>query len=485
VKNFSSRAEAVLALVLAAILGYSAVRLGGKAWDYLHSPYARDYGEGCVLMMVQLFDARGGNYFVDLRNYPFIHANYPPVFIALVWPFFRLFGPSLLASRALSLAATIGLFGVLVALLRRLGATRGAAWALAGIAFCPWFVQTWAPMGRVDMLAFLFSIGGLLAFLAGKRDAVVFPLFWLGFFTKQNALLAPAAMLLHLFFEGDRRRFLRALAGFTLPLLAIFGVVDLATHHGFFRHLITYTAAAQYEWDRMLGEYFSFAWNAWPLLVLIAAAGLDAVARGPARLILIYWLLNMAALATIAKAGAAQNYAIEPWLATVLLAAVALPVVAARSTLPREWAVGYLVLTAAIASFSGHYSGNLPPYFDQTHTDAHRLPQAIRHPERAQDFQKLWATVAAERGMVLSDNVAALVLNRQPVLVEPHGIMLLAKTGFFDPAPLVRDCEAGRYALVVDERRLDEMPGLGPCLRRRYTAVETLGPYRILRPLSH
>jgi hypothetical protein len=485
VKNLLSRAEAVLALVVAAIVGYSAVRLGVKAWAYLHSPFARDYGEGCVLMMVQLFDQRGGNYFVDLRGYPFIHANYPPVFIALVWPFFRLFGPSLVVPRALSCAATIGLFAVMVLLLRRLGAVRGAAWALAGIALCPWFVQTWAPMGRVDMLAFLLSIGGLLAFVAGKPDAVVFPLFWLGFFTKQNALLAPAAVLLHLFFEGDRRRFLRAMAGFALPLLAIFGVLDLATHHGLFRHLITYTAAAEYEWERMLGEYFSFAWNAWPLLVLILAAGPAAFLRGPARLIFIYWMLNMAALATIAKAGAAQNYAIEPWLATVLLAAVALPVVAVRSTLPREWAMGYLAVIAAVAAFSGHYSGRLPPYFDQTHTDAHRLPPAIRHPERAQDFRKLWATVAAERGMVLSDNVAVLVLDRKPVLVEPHGIMLLAKTGFFDPAPLVRDCEAGRYALVVDERRFDEMPGLGACLRRRYGVTETLGPYRILRPLSY
>ena len=46
----------------------------------------------------------GGIYFVDLRDYPFVHGNYPPAFIALVWPFYAAFGPSLLAPRALSLA---------------------------------------------------------------------------------------------------------------------------------------------------------------------------------------------------------------------------------------------------------------------------------------------------------------------------------------------------------------------------------------------
>jgi 4-amino-4-deoxy-L-arabinose transferase-like glycosyltransferase len=481
VKRFSSRAEAVIALAAGGVLLHSAASLAGKAWAYLCSPYARDYGEGCVLMMVQLLDQRL-NYFVTLRDYPFIHANYPPVFIALVWPFYRLFGPSLLAPRLLSILATVGLLAVMYPLLHRLGGSRRQALALTGLAACPWFVQTWAPMGRVDMLAFLLSIAGLLAFVRQKPAYVVFPLFWLAFFTKQNALLAPAAVLVHLLCEFEPRRFLRSLAGFALPLAAIFGLLNLATHGGLFRHLITYTAAAEYEWGRMLGEYLAFAWNAWPILLIVFAAGPLAFGRGAARLFFIYWLLNMAALSTIAKAGAAQNYAIEPWLATVLLAAVALPVVAARSTLPREWAMGALLIMAAVASYTGHYSGGLPDYFDQSSAQANRLPQAITHPERAADFQKLWAAVRAENGPILSENVAALVVNGKPVLVEPHGIMLLVKTGFFDPAEIVRDCEVGRFTLVVAERRFEETPGFGDCLRRRYRPTETLGPYRLLRP---
>lgn len=470
VRPLRSYVEAVLALALSGVLLHGFARLATKAYAYLHSPFSRDYGEGCVLMMVQLLDVRG-NYFVSLRDYPFIHANYPPVFIALVWPFYRLFGPSLLAPRLISTLATVGLLVVLYALIRRLGLTVGLSTALAGVAACPWFFQTWAPMGRVDMLAFLLSIAGLLVFVREGPLAVAFPVFWLAFFTKQNALLAPAAVLLHLMLGGDGRRFVRAAVGFTLPLGVLFLAGCAATHGELFRHLVTYTAAAQYEWLRMMESFVEFARIAWPLLVLataaIAASPMTFM-RGAPRLILIYWLLNLGALATIAKAGAAQNYFIEPWLATVAVAAVALPIVAARAPTPQAWALGALLVAASVA----HYTSNW----------AHRLPQAITHPERAQDFRTLWDAVAATDGPMLSENLAALVVHGKPVLVEPHGIMLLARTGLFDPAPIVRDCEARRFVLVVAERRFEETPGLGDCLERHYAPERALGPYRLLRP---
>jgi hypothetical protein len=321
------------------------------------------------------------------------------------------------------------------------------------------------------MLAFLFSIGGLLAFTRRGSPTLAFPLFWLAFFTKQNQLVAPAAVLLHLLAERDLRRFLRAALGFALPLFAIFGALTAATHGEMYRHLITYTAAAEYEWGRMADSYVEFASVTWPLLVVILAgvlARLEVFTEGLPRLVFFYWLLNMVALATIAKAGAAQNYFIEPWLATVLLAAVAFPIVAARALTPAAWQAGALLLSAAVA----HYASNA----------AHRLPPAIVHPENAEDFRTLWDAVRTANGRVLSENLAALVVNGKPVLVEPHGIMLLVRTGVFRPYRIVRDCDAGVFTLVVAERRFEETPGLGECLARRYATVDVRPPYRLLRP---
>jgi hypothetical protein len=470
VAKLESRITRLLHVALGGVLIHGAMRLVDKIYAYLHSPYSRDYGEGCVLMMVQLLDERG-SYFLPLRDYPFVHANYPPLFIALVWPFYRIFGPSLWAPRLLSTACALALLGVFYALVRRLGGSPTLALALTGIAACPWFFQTWVPMGRVDMLAFLLSLGGLLAFVGGKPQALTFSCFVLAFFAKQNALLAPAAVLLHLLAAGDFRRFLRAALGFALPLLGVFAILNLATHGELYRHLVTYTAAAVYEWDRMFDSYVDFAAVAWPLFVVIGAAFMarpDRFREGAPRVVFIYWLLNLAALSTIAKAGAAQNYFIEAWLATVLLAAVALPIVAARALTPAAWQAGALL----VAALAAHYTDNW----------AHRLPQAITRPERATGFARLWAAVRDARGLVLSENLAAVVVNRKQVLVEPHGLMLLARTGVFRPERVVRDCEAGAFDLVVAERRFEETPGLGECLESRYVLAEALPPYRLLRP---
>ena len=47
---------------------------------------------------------------------------------------------------------------------------------------------------------------------------------------------------------------------------------------------------------------------------------------------------------------------------------------------------------------------------------------------------------------------------------------------------LVADCEAGRFALVVEEDRLHDIPGIDACLDRRYELQARLGPYDLFRP---
>src|SRR5262249_5210559 len=143
------------------------------------------------------------------------------------------------APRLLSLAATAGILAAVYGLARHLVGSRPPALAMAGIALCPWFVQTWAPLARVDMLAIALSLGGLLAFARGARLWMVFPLFWLAFFTKQNALLAPIAVLLSLLATGSWRRFALAAAGFALPLAGLFALLVALTHGEAYRHLVT------------------------------------------------------------------------------------------------------------------------------------------------------------------------------------------------------------------------------------------------------
>jgi hypothetical protein len=127
-----------------------------------------------------------------------------------------------------------------------------------------------------------------------------------------------------------------------------------------------------------------------------------------------------------------------------------------------------LVLAAAVA----HYTDNW----------AHLLPRAITYPERDPGFRRLWQVVRETNGPILSENLAVLVLNRKPVLVEPFGFLTLSRAGLLRTRPVVRDCENGVFEVVVVEGLLESVPSLRECLEGRYRVAEELPPYRLLRP---
>ena len=211
------------------------------------------------------------------------------------------------------------------------------------------------------------------------------------------------------------------------------------------------------------------AFAAGALVVLLGLGACpDVLLSGPDLRFSLYWLLNLAALVTTAKAGAAQNYLIEPWLATVLLAALALGALRERSPEIFLWWPAVMLVAAAVALGAGH--------------DAAHLPRPIRNPHLATEYLALDQAVEAAAGPILSENLSVLVRKGKPVLVEPFGMLLLSRRGLWRPDRVVADCEAGRFALVVEEHRLRDIPGMAACLDRRYEEFSRLGPYDLLRP---
>ena len=453
---------------MAGVLLHGLARLALTAFLYLRSPYSLDYGEGCVLAMVQLLDERG-TYFVSLADYPFVQFNYPPVFPGVVWPFYHCLGPSLFVPRLISLMATAGTLAIMYRLTRRLAGSRAVAMGLTGIALCPWFVQTWAPLARVDMLAIFFSLAGLLAFSEGMPLWAAFGLFWLGVFTKQNALLAPAAVLLVLLLSTPWRRGAAAAAGFLVPLAILFTVLVVTTQGEAYRHLITYTMAAGFDSTRIGAAYHDLTRVAWPLFLVIGVGLVRrprALAQGPGALPLLYGLLSLAGLVSVAKIGAVQNYFIEPWLATIVAASAALGPATERPAPALR--LPALLLAAAVALYTNDW--------------AHDPPHAIAHPDEDAAFRRLRAVVHETDGPILSENLAVLVLDRKPVLVEPFGFLILSRAHLLRTRPVVRDCEARLFRVVVLEGLLERVPSLRECLEARYRVVEDLPPYRLLRP---
>ena len=94
---------------------------------------------------------------------------------------------------------------------------------------------------------------------SGPRRYLAFPLFWLAFFTRQNALIAPAAVLLHLLLGPDRTEAaVRATSSSRFPLARPLRLLVLATSGEAWRHLVPYTGDVEYEWPRMVESYGEF-----------------------------------------------------------------------------------------------------------------------------------------------------------------------------------------------------------------------------------
>jgi 4-amino-4-deoxy-L-arabinose transferase-like glycosyltransferase len=458
--------------LLLLVLLFDLLRFGRAAAELLRTPFSRDYGEGCVLAMVQLLAERG-TYFTSLRDYPFVHGNYPPVFPLLNLPAYLWLGPTLLVPRLLSVLATLGLVVVLARLVHKETGSFALGGSFGLLLLAPWFVQTWAALGRVDMVACLFSLAGLHLFQRsgpkGRGRWLGYACFWLAFFTKQNALLAPFAVVIGLGLDpATRRRAPRVLAEIALPLLALFGALCLLTGGEAFRHLITDTAAAHYEWERMGRACRDFFTLIGPLVALVLPAVValgTAALRGSSAVYLVYWLSNLVALVTISKAGAAQNYFIEPYVATLVLAALLLGQVARTNpAVARAWPA-YVLVVALVVTLTDVERGRS------------RLP-----PQEPQELAELDAIVRATTGPILSEDLSALVLNRKPVLVEPFGALLISSQGLMKTDRIVADCRRGWFSLVVSDFRLRDIAGMDACLSDRYESWKRLGPYELLRP---
>jgi len=240
-------ALAIPLALLSAVLIFDLARFGRAAAEVLRSPVSRDYGEGCVLAMVQLLAERG-TYFTSLRDYPFVHGNYPPVFPLLNLPGYLWLGPTLWMPRLLSVLATAALVVVLALLVRRETGSAALGTSFGLLLLGPWFVQTWAALGRVDMVACLFSLAGLWLFARdgqGRLRWLAYACFWLAFFTKQNALLAPAAVVLGLCADSaTRSRAARVALEIAVPLAGLFALLCL----------VTGGEAYWREWERFLAQ---------------------------------------------------------------------------------------------------------------------------------------------------------------------------------------------------------------------------------------
>jgi hypothetical protein len=437
-----ARVALAVALVL---LGYGTLRfllLGGRALTF---PWELDYGEGIVWQqMAQIFSGRG---YGPIDGFPAIVFHYPPVFHAFAWAVAATGLDALAAGRLVSLAATLACALLVGSLTRRLAGSdravaRGCGLVAGLVALNFWPVSFWAPLMRVDMLAFAFGLAGLrFAQDALERPGRIYAAslcFVAAIFTKQTSIAAPAAAFLVLLFArpGTAWRGIAAclaLGGAALAALAV------ATDGGFLRHVFLYNINRA-DWSRLgwIAQqgtlHLGFAAAA--LLGLVQA--LRERRRDPAMLMAVAWLATTTAtLLLVAKSGSSLNYFIEWMLALSVFAGLAVrdTVAAAlgRAASPsplRTLAAAALGVQVLIVPAS-------PPW------------AVAMSPARRPALERLAADVHASPKPIISDDMVLLRRAGRDVLWEPAIFAELASEGAWDERPFVAAIRARRFGFFV------------------------------------
>lgn len=418
-------------------------------------PYELDYGEGIVWYQArQLF---AGEAFGGIDHFPAIVFHYTPLFHALVGLAEKLGLDGLAAGRTLSLLSTMALAAIVGAIIRHLavrpgGTTRAVAIAalVGGLTLLATFpVKVWAPLMRVDMLAFALALGGMwCGLLAVRRPRFVHAaalLFVLALFSKQTMVAAPGAVYLILLLYRPRT----ALAGIATSLVlgtALLAALAIATDGGFLRHVFLYNvnriALDRLDWIVSIGIGHL-------LLIIAAIIGLAAqapairrfatqrqqAAPGDAEAAMLgaYLVLTTASIVLVLKSGSGVNYFIE-WIAVLaIFAGLAVHHAIAprteRATPLRFLAVIALAAQAALLPVTPFPDG----MFEKRKAGLDQLAERIRKSE----------------GPVISDDMVLLVRAGRPVLWEPAIFAELGATGAWDERPFIRMIRERRFAMFV------------------------------------
>lgn len=441
-----------------------------SALTLIRFPFGVDYGEGIVWQQMRnILDGRG---YAPLGVYPAIVFHYPPIYHVVAGLLSHGLGTDELATaRALSWAATLGtaaLAGILSVSVaqRRLdpiaAPVGGLLVALLYLSCGP--VVEWAALMRVDMLAYLFGLGGLLiALRAIERPAVLHfaaLCFTLAIYTKQVSIAAPAAAFAGLMAVRPRLAWKLAAITFAqsgLLLLALSWI----TQGNFLRHIILYNVN-RVDPKALLALIEPLRRHL--IYICLASAGAFMLVRRIRYLwrdrqnhplevassvaLLGFFALKTLMLAMVVKSGASLNYTIE-WLCAVAIMAgiVILPIVETasarlrRGDVTRDTPGTPILLFATILLVIAFQVWELPRLF--------LTPAGARVVSG-----KMTPLVDLIRGSpkpVISDDMTLLIRAGRPVEWEPAIAAELGATGQYDQIAFARLIRQGHFGLFITE----------------------------------
>jgi hypothetical protein len=425
-------------------------------------PFDLNYGEGYVLNdAVRL--AHGQAVYGDLQQFPMVRSPYPPLF-PLVWSLIvRLTGAVFWAGRALEVASLVATCALVAWNAWRARCGVWPAVAAVGLVVGSPFVYQWAGYARVDLMALMFAVGGVVTaqWVRGWRGVILSALLCaLALWTKQTAVTASFAVAVA-FALRNWRQAVGFLALVTVPSLGVGAALNAASNGEFVHHVLLGNASNPMLPLRAAIYVATFAFLH---LVALMAGGWwlrRALGRRPSP-VAVYLVVSLLAAFSAGNGGSSVNYLIEP------VVALALVVPFAWRSLPAGPEIaGPLFAVIQLAMLVHVPNGFGTSYLAES---------AIGRTPTAADVaigQQLDALTRSTSGELIAEPAGFAVRNGRQVYVQPIDLRAEQLHGRWQARPLVDALASGRFTRVITAFNLFPLEA-EQTIEQHFTLGETL-----------
>lgn len=240
-----------------------------NAFVIIYYPFGIEYGEGVIAYQVndlifQKFDLKA--IYPDIHQIPYNINPYTPLYhLSVAVTTFIFDTPPFLAGRLISLIAFLGLVIIIFKISNIFFSNDRKIALIITLLFLSFIdIFAWSLLSRVDILAFVFCVGGIYIFLrylanSNKRSLVYLSaiLFILAFYSRQTYLIAPISVLIYLFLSKNKD-FLRFFISFSVISALVFLYLNLITGWNFFYHAFYQNSLHHFSYERSIAGLFGF-----------------------------------------------------------------------------------------------------------------------------------------------------------------------------------------------------------------------------------
>jgi hypothetical protein len=421
-------------------------------------PFDVDQGEGYDAWSAWMINL-GQLPYTNNADFPYYSSNYPPLWSYLVSIPMAWLGPGLGAARLVSTISAVAAAGVLGIAAQRLSGRAVAGALAAGFFLASPYVFHTTPLARVNSLALLAAVVGLTLLERPTRRRVLFGSLALlaALFTKPTAIDAVVAGVLSVLVRQPRLGLLSiALIG-GLGLAGL-GALMALTHGAFWLDVVSGNTNP-FDLEQLQAYLTNFTVLHCVLLAMAAAECVWMLRRRIWSPWALYAVSASVAALSVAKWGAGESY----FLGTIASISVLSAVWVARfldsaPPLRVRWVLGTALFIQALLLSHAGVSEALPWLPDRGPQSAFlgRAPTA----EDTQAGQVIATEIRGVRGPVLSEDPSFAVAAGRPLLGNATHLRNLYLSGLWDPAPMVGDLRAHRYAMVILHAELYPQPVL-------------------------